>query len=221
MKVISFCLWGDNPKYCKGALKNLELARTIYPGWDCWFYTGWSMPREIGLELATKGALVIRHPLQHGDWRMMLDRFTAIEEPEVEVMISRDCDSRLSKREKVAVDEWLASDKGFHTIHDHFQHSVPILGGLFGIKKGVFSELGRHAREWAQSHESRWQCDQDFLTQVVWPVVQHDCMNHSEFHTNIWPGKPIPLPRSGREFIGATYDENDNIDPSQMRGLYG
>ena len=32
-KVISFSLWGDNPKYTIGAIKNAELIDTIYPGW--------------------------------------------------------------------------------------------------------------------------------------------------------------------------------------------
>ncbi len=32
-KVISFSLWGDNPKYTIGAIKNAELSKTIYPDW--------------------------------------------------------------------------------------------------------------------------------------------------------------------------------------------
>jgi hypothetical protein len=134
-------------------------------------------------------------------------------------MLSRDCDSRLSLREKAAVDEWLESDKGFHTIHDHFHHSVPILGGLWGIKRGCLPVFDKLMSDW--SAEDRWQTDQDFLAQEIWPRVQSDTLNHSEFHTNIWPGIPIPVPRSGTEFIGATYDENDAIDVDQMRSLYG
>lgn len=219
-KIISFCLWGDNPKYNVGAIKNAILARQIYPGWITRFYCGQSVPKDTRLALYQNDGLTEIIPLNvPGDWRMMLDRFQPINENGVECIISRDCDSRLSLREKEAVDEWLASDKSFHTMHDHPHHSVPILGGMFGIKKGLFSEMGRHAAEWARSHESRWQVDQDFLTEVVWPVVQNDTLNHDEFYRHLWGGRPFSSPRNGLEFIGATYDEFNMINQDQMNEL--
>lgn len=245
MKIISFCLWGDNPKYCIGAIKNAQLARDLFPDWVCRFYVGSSVPKETLIALmqidneqqewptkvCNHNGLVMHCSWnkrteivlmdEPGDWRMMLYRFSPIGENDVEVMISRDCDSRLSLREKLAVNEWLASDKSFHTMHCHFHHSVPILGGMFGIKKGLFSELSRHAIEWAQARESRWQIDQDFLKEIVWPIVKHDTLNHADFHTNIWPGVPFPTPMTPGHFIGATYDENDIIDAGQLRSLYG
>ena len=36
--VISFSLWGTAPFYGYGAMINLVLSRTIYPGWTCRFY---------------------------------------------------------------------------------------------------------------------------------------------------------------------------------------
>jgi hypothetical protein len=219
MKLITFSLWGDSPKYCIGALKNAELAKTIYPGWTCRFYLGTSVPREIVHKLAAMDNTHIVCMNVAGDWRGMFWRFEAASDPDCEVMISRDCDSRLGLREKAAVDEWMVSDKGFHTIHDHFHHNVPILGGLWGKKRDCFPEFSIFLDAWHQ--EDRWQTDQDFLTQVVWPRVANQTMNHSEFHTHIWPARPIPLPRSGREFIGATYNEHDIIDVEQQRLLYG
>jgi hypothetical protein len=38
VKVISFSLWGDNPTYTIGAIKNAELAKEYYPDFECWFY---------------------------------------------------------------------------------------------------------------------------------------------------------------------------------------
>ena len=37
-KVISFSLWGNNPTYNIGAIKNAELAKEFYPDFECWFY---------------------------------------------------------------------------------------------------------------------------------------------------------------------------------------
>ena len=46
----------------------------------------------------------------------------------VDVFISRDADSVLSKRESAAVQDWLRSGKTLHVMHDHHQHGAPILG---------------------------------------------------------------------------------------------
>jgi len=38
-------------------------------------------------------------------------------------------------REKLAVDQWLASDKICHIMRDHPWHNQPIQAGMFGLKK--------------------------------------------------------------------------------------
>jgi protein O-GlcNAc transferase len=231
-KVISFSLWGNDPKYTEGAVRNAEIAAELFPDWECWLYCGTSVDddfyRNFNIELHEEfdGKTVLYgHNLQihildePGDWRGMFWRFEPASDPNVEVMISRDCDSRLSQREKAAIDAWMESDKGFHTIHDHAYHTVPILGGLWGKKRDCLPEFGVLLSQWKQ--EDRWQTDQEFLTQSIWPLVHSDTLNHAEFHVNIWHGESIPMHRNGREFIGATYNENDVIDPEQQRLLYG
>ncbi len=236
-KVISFSLWGNDPKYIQGAIENARLAKEIYPGWECRFYVDREVPNYFYHAVGEFDyvRIIFRLDLDEpyiniteaggtpnvarGDWTGMLWRFEPILEDDVEIMISRDCDSRISHREAACVNQWLESDKGFHTIHDHFHHSVPILGGLWGIKKGCLPEFGDLMFAWEA--EDRWQTDQDFLTQKIWPRVMYNTMNHSEFHTNVWPGIPIPIPRNGNEFIGAAYDENNIIDSEQVKQLYG
>jgi glycosyltransferase involved in cell wall biosynthesis len=46
-KIISFSIWGENPKYTIGAIKNAELSLEIYPDWICRFYIGKSVPYDI------------------------------------------------------------------------------------------------------------------------------------------------------------------------------
>ena len=50
-KLICFSLWGDNPKYTVGAIRNAELIKTVYPGWKARFYCGTSVPQNIISEL--------------------------------------------------------------------------------------------------------------------------------------------------------------------------
>jgi hypothetical protein len=48
---------------------------------------------------------------EEGTPNSMMWRFTACDDDDVEMFISRDTDSRLSIREKEAVDEWIESGK--------------------------------------------------------------------------------------------------------------
>lgn len=228
-KVISFSLWGKGLKYSQGMVRNAELAKKIYPDWECWVYCsrdGGFGPANQFLTLSKMDNVKLKPMLMNTtggfakpDWRGMFWRFEPTLFNDVDVMISRDCDSRLSFREKSAVDEWLESDKGFHTIHDHFHHSVPMLGGMWGMKCDALPEFKDLLQAWPA--EDRWQTDQDFLTQEIWPRIQGNVMNHAEFHHNVWPGRRIPMSRVGREFIGAGYDAEDVIDPKQTECLYG
>lgn len=221
-KVISFSLWGNDPKYTRGAIRNAELAREIYPGWECWFYLTDPTIPPITNELSefVNVRVILDSPKEFGGWKGMFARFQPILRPEVEVMISRDCDSRLSHREKAAVDEWLASDKTFHAMHDHPHHSVPILGGMWGMKQGIVPmPVYKHCLE--QWHkEDRWQTDQEWLTQVIWARYQRDFLIHdTDCMMRYWHGQPFPTPLRGVEFVGAAYDENDIIDPEQTKYL--
>lgn len=45
-KIISFSLYGNNAKYCVGAIKNVMLQPTIYPNWNCRIYFNNTVPQE-------------------------------------------------------------------------------------------------------------------------------------------------------------------------------
>ncbi|KAB7504575.1 hypothetical protein Anas_05977, partial [Armadillidium nasatum] len=62
-------------------------------------------------------------------------RFTPLGDDQVDVMLSRDLDSEILKREYDAVSEWLNStNKSLHIMRDHPFHCVPMLGGTWGIR---------------------------------------------------------------------------------------
>lgn len=213
-KIISFSLWGDSPKYCIGAIKNAQLAQVIYPDWECWFYYPIDNPPSIILALEMMQNVKLKPVNQPGDWRGMFWRFKAAADPSCEAMISRDCDSRLSIREKTAVDEWLASDELIHVMRDHPHHSVPILGGMFGLKKGIFDNLDQEISEFLQESSLRdggnyWQVDQEFLAQYVFTKTRRILTHDDGFWTHLWGGRPFPNPRNGLEFVGQVFDEND------------
>jgi protein O-GlcNAc transferase len=208
-KVISFCLWGNDPKYCVGAVRNAELAKTVYPGWICRYYLGTSVSQETIAELSRHDnveTFIINEP---GDWRSMFWRFVPAYDETVDVMISRDTDSRLSLREKAAVDEWLVSGKGFHLMRDHPFHDSTVLGGMWGLKKGTvpaFEELLKR-----RSKENSYDTDQAFLREDIYPIVMQEdnVIIHAEFWKYESIVAPFPTPRIDLEFIGEVFNENN------------
>ena len=211
MKVISFSLWGDNPIYTVGAIRNAELAETIYPDWQCWFYVGTSVPSSVVNDLEARDNCVVMKREEEGDWSGMFWRFLPASNPLVDVMISRDCDSRLNLREKEAVDAWLESDKSFHIMRDHPYHTTEILGGMWGVKHPKLKNLNLLMAEY-QGGEF-WQVDQNFLKEIVYDKVREDSLVHDEFFEN----RPFPSKREGKEFVGMAFDENDApLHPEHM-----
>lgn len=211
MKIISFSLWGSAPMYSFGAVENIKLAREIYPDWQCRFYIDDTVPQSSIDAILKEGGVVFSVGDKRGNFWGMFWRFFANDDPEMEVVISRDCDSRLSLREKVAVDEWLLSDKCFHTMHDHYGHrSVPILGGMWGAKKGCIGGMIEKVMNWGDYANKG--IDQMFLAHRIWPLVRDNSLNHSSIH-NRWASS-VQFPSHGEckfgvKYVGEIFDENN------------
>jgi hypothetical protein len=210
-KLITFSLWGDNPKYTIGAINNAILAEEIYPEWICRLYTGQSVPKDIIEKLKTFKNVEIVEMNEIGNWSGMFWRFYPASEDDVIIMISRDCDSRLSYREKCAVDEWINSDKGFHIMRDHPWHGTEILGGMWGVKKGVLPEMRKLIDEFVKGEF--WQVDQNFLARIIYPMVKNNSIIHDEYHNIDLDKKPFPTERINKEFVGDVFDQNNIRHP--------
>jgi len=211
-KVISFSLWGDNPKYTIGALYNAELTPEIYPGWISRFYVGTSTPSNVGRKLEKLGSEVI-YMNESGDWRGMFWRFYTAAEDDVEIMLSRDADSRLNLREKAAVYEWLASDKDFHIMRDHPAHSAPIMGGMWGARGSILRDIKKMIDQYQKG--DFWQVDQNFLRDQVYPIIRNRACVHDEFFEK----KPFPTVRQNYEFVGDVFDENNVRHPEYWKAF--
>jgi hypothetical protein len=212
MRVVSYSLWGDNPKYNIGALRNAELVSELYPGWQARFYVGTNTPSETISGLHDRGAHVVDMK-KPGDWTGMFWRFEAASDPDVDVMISRDCDSRITAREVAAVKQWLGSRAMFHIMRDHPHHATEILGGMWGTRAPLLSNMSDLIQEYVKG--DFWQVDQNFLREVVYPKVSQFSMVHDEFFQKI----TFPTKRLGDEFVGLAFDENDLAVEEQKAAL--
>lgn len=214
-KLITFSLWGGNPKYTIGAIRNAKLAKEVYPGWVCRFYIGQSTPINIVNELSNNDNVELVMMDELGNWSSMFWRFYPASEDDVDVMISRDCDSRVNNREKIAVLEWLDSDKGFHIMRDHPWHGTHILGGMWGAKKNVLPNIRNQIDNFVKGEF--WQVDQNFLTQVIYPLIKDNSIVHDEYHNFDECKRKFPTERINKEFVGDVFDHNDIRHPEYWK----
>ena len=208
MKIVSFSLWGDDPKYCLGAIRNAELAPEIYPGWICKFYVGYTVPYEISDQLEQMDHVRVIHMSEPGDWTSMFWRFYPAFFDDIDAFISRDCDSRITEREALAVNEWLSGPKLIHVMRDHPEHSTPIMGGMWGAKQGALPNLEEQIEEYVRG--DFWQVDQNFLREIVWPANYHKVLAHDDW--NRFPQaetKRFPSSRVADDFVGSIIGANN------------
>lgn len=215
--VIAYSLWGDHPMYWVGAIRNIELVRKYFPNWKCRFYIDKNCNQKLIDTIKGDNVEVILVDMKdsfHG----MFWRFWASEDPNVNIFLSRDCDSRISDREVSAVNEWLESDKDFHIMRDHPYHTVPILGGMWGCRNGIMRKIGISNLIEKWNRYQRKGCDQDFLGQVIYPLVKNISMEHSEFGLKYGnETKQFPSIRIDYEFVGDVFDENDVRNPNYWK----
>jgi hypothetical protein len=210
-QVISFSLWGEDPKYITGALINAQTAHVYYPGWTPRFYVPKNFSLDILNRLKSHGAEVI--VIHDSGLPGLFWRFLAAGDPLVSAMISRDTDSRLSGRETAAVTDWLNSPYLFHIMRDHPWHNISIPGGMWGCKYPLLADIYQLIAPYYGCHDK--QVDQYFLRDIVFPYVSPYALIHDEF----FGGIDFPFKRKGLEFVGQPFDERNNTDPINLEIL--
>jgi len=226
--IIVYCLWGSDDKYWKGAVENIKLAKIYYPNFICRFYVDKECSLDLIDTLKSDNTEIIilegKRDINSADVRFTHNgifwRFLSLKDNDIDIILSRDCDSRISQREVECVNQWLLTDKKFHIMRDHPYHQVPILAGMWGCRNNILSNIDDLLNEWSKcTSKGRFQAeDQDFLGQIIYPIVKNTSLEHSEF--NISFGNNIykfPTVRNNFEFIGDVFDENNNRHPDYWK----
>lgn len=189
--VISFSLWGANPRYLRGALRNALLIPELYPGWQARFYLDDSVPEEFRALLAQLGADCRLMPAAQSLRQRLCWRFLVVNDPAVGRFLVRDCDSVVNQREVAAVQQWLASEHWFHGMRDWWTHTDPLLAGMWGGLAGVLPELAPLLASYSPAAKETANVDQWFLRDVLWGSIHplaliHDRCFRSE-GSQPWP----------------------------------
>jgi len=208
MNYISYSLWGDNPLYNIGSIRNSEQIKTFYPKWKMILYYDDSVPKETIVELE-KNNVICNNVSDLGLYGMFW-RFLASDLEDAEYVCFRDCDSRLSERESVAVKEWIDSEKTLHVMRDHPAHGTPygnnqlgILGGMWGIKAKQVP-MTDMVLKFNKDIKLGYGSDQTFL-KTIYQVFQNNRCTHDDFFEKI----PFTIKRENGRFIGERININE------------
>jgi len=219
-KIISFSLWGNNEIYTIGAIKNALIAKDKYPDFECWFYIHYeTVPINIieQLQIMTNVHIIPKSG-NLNTVKPMMWRFEAIDDPNVEIMMPRDTDTRILDREVQAVNDWLNSNTLFHIMRDHPCHSHKILGGMFGTKKlPNIPNWKIHIDKFIQKGHRNY--DISFLDSFVYPLIKNNCTIHASFFKYEQNCKNFPSPFIDFHHVGEYVFANDTRSATHIKIL--
>ena len=180
--VISFSLWGARPFYSYGAMINLVLSRSIYPGWSCRFYVGADVPRAATAFLADNGADMRKIEDEYPGVGLF-QRFLVMNDRSVGRFLVRDCDARLSPAEADLVRQWIESGYPFHAVRDHVLHNELMIGCLWGGRTDCGIDMvALMQRYFGAAPNARYGHDQFMLGRLLWPIIRGRCFVHDKYY---------------------------------------
>ena len=208
-KVISFSIYGDNPKYTIGLIRNLELIKDIYPNWITYVYFNNTVSTEI-MDKVQSFENVEIFDMSELQIPGMFWRFQPNDDENVERFVIRDTDSRVTEREKVAVYEWIEENKILHIMRDHPHHNYPILGGMWGMKCEDTFNMKEEFTNYTDSKELfEKMTDMNFLRDIVYPKFSQDSTIHASYHGYEPWVKKFSSPLIDKRFIGEIINEDE------------
>jgi hypothetical protein len=175
--VISLGLYAHDVNYLnwiKSRIGHYRDAMDIFfPGWRLRIYHDESVPFSVLEGVAARGVETILVSNFKGHIAGMFWRFFVADDLNVDRYIVRDLDSDFTWRERSAVDEWIRSNKSYHSMADAESHNVPIMGGMWGgmPKRPLPFSMQNSAPEFMRLTAYKGG-DQDFLAHLMWPAWQ-------------------------------------------------
>jgi hypothetical protein len=181
VNTFSFCLYGPyNDRYYPGMLENIYLAGKYFPDWKVFVYVAPDVDESMIRHLEACSSVVLRHTGVTGASNM-IHRFYAIDEPEVDIMMVRDADSRIHWKDRWAIRDFMSKPQFVaHTIRDNVEHTARMMGGLWGIRKSAGINIHNEYRNYKEDDSLGYRVahDQNFLGDCIYPQVKSRLLVH-------------------------------------------
>jgi len=226
--VFSYSLYGNADVYIYGLYRNCKVINAIYPSAWIYIYIGNDFDKSI-LQFITHNVQNVKYIETYVSGHLnMIHRFTSIDYPEVSIAFSRDADSIINERDVYCINTFMNSNKRFQIIRDNVAHDAEILGGMWGIKRGLLRSnikdlindfsLTKHPLAGLRGY------DQTFLKNVIYPIVKDDSIVFDEFFQ--YHGEtPIRIncgvPYSNINHVGSVYIPTEIVEYPNSNTISG
>ena len=211
-QVIAYSLYGSDSRYMIGAIKNALLAQKHFAGYEIRFYTGASVPDWTRSTLALIPNVQLIECDEPEDHTAKLWRFKALADDQADVVLSRDTDARLTRRERLAHEDFLASRLDFHIMKDHpIGHNYKISAGMFAARtRAIPADLA------IAEGQNYYTQDQDWLAAELWPQIKDSALIHDENYETPTEGqskrRAFPIAKKATlHHIGAALEADDRF----------
>jgi hypothetical protein len=210
-KIISFCVWGKSDLYNLGLLENALQMPKIFPGWIMHVSYTPTANQKIINELSKIPWVELEMYNEPNHSKNTMLRFLPGMHPQNDVVIFRDADSRLLKRDYMAVMDWLNNtDKKVHLMRDHSANKFRIMAGLWGVREGIIAKpeiVQKFYNYYTKPEFKKWTVDQVYLQKYIYPLIEDTSCIHASFNRfEQWAvsfPKECPSRKSG--FCGQTF----------------
>lgn len=210
-KIISFCVWGKSDLYNLGLLENALQMPKVFPGWIMHVVYTQTANKKVMDEISKFPWVEMEIYDEPNNSKNTMLRFLPGMHPHNDVVIFRDADSRLLKRDYMAVMDWLNNtNKKVHLMRDHSANKFRIMAGLWGVREGIIakSEIVQKFYEYFTKPEfKKWTVDQVYLQKYIYPLIEDTTYIHASFN-NFEPwAVPFPegCPQRKFGFCGQTF----------------
>jgi hypothetical protein len=218
-KAVSFCLYGTSKLYIEKFFINFQLYKKYFFDYDIILHADIRL-KDILHEYSISNNIIIHYLVQKSDSDGMFWRFNPILNNTYDVILIRDIDYTPSDFELSLINDFINSNSLFHIIRSDFNHKMPIMGGLFGIKKKLYQEFINGYNEWGKNYNLdniKYNDDQLFLANFIYDKIYKASLIHTSNVIFLGENYNIINPPLGF-IIGG--DDRHNLDAVKNSYLY-
>lgn len=238
--VVSISVASSDLSELWGVVRNAQLIQVFFPDWTLRIYMkkqsadakSESVLASVVSRLLALGADIVYVDAAVTQIAAHWWSYMVADDLNVDFALVRKPNGRLGDRDIVAVKDWIELCEGkphlaVHCIRDTaYQATRPLMHGLWGTRPRVLNRLlgGRSLISLIQQFvNDTGSCDgecepSDFLSQVLWPLVQPDaivCHDGDSVSKDIWPNSRRLLDSrpysSALQCVGAEYDAHEQL----------
>jgi hypothetical protein len=210
---ISYSLFGSGDVYLDGAIKNIQNNSVLMPGWVSVFYVSESLYSKNEDKFKKLYCKIVKVK-SHENQISTIWRFFATDLVDAELILFRDCDSLITRREIVLINQWINSNHALHIIRDHPLHTNSIMAGLCGVRKNRIQNLLESFLN--TKLIDQYGIDQWFIHKQLYKKHKGDWLIHDAFYRRESTTQLPPTPPNPNNFIGRrVIDHSDSQEYNQ------